>query len=117
MGSKKTEEVEENINFSKMHPTSDSLFIYGTNKGNLKLCDLRAASNCDSGGSVFKSEYSGNKNFLASMLSSYSSGDFSKQGKYIVCRDYLSVKVWDICNTKKPVTNVVLYDGFKSKLS
>ena len=51
------------------------------------------------------------------MLSSYSSGDFTKQGKYIVSRDYLSVKIWDICNTKKPVTNVVLYDGFKSKLS
>ena len=100
-----------------MHPTSDSLFIYGTNKGSLKLCDLRAASNCDSTASVFKSEYAGNKNFLASMLSSFTSGDFTKQGKYIISRDYMSVKIWDICNTKKPVTNVVLHDGFKSKLS
>jgi serine/threonine-protein phosphatase 2A regulatory subunit B len=51
------------------------------------------------------------------MLSSYSSADFTKQGKYIVSRDYLSVKLWDVCNNKKPILNVSLNDSFKTKLS
>ena len=116
-GGKKIEEVEENINFSKMHPTSDSLFMYGTNKGTLKLCDLRIGSCAEANSLNFKSEYAGNKNFLASMLSSYSSADFTKQGKYIVSRDYLSVKLWDVCNNKKPILSVSLNDSFKTKLS
>lgn len=54
-GGMKVEDVEENINFSKMHPTSDSLFMYGTNKGNLKLCDLRIGSNNDANSINFMS--------------------------------------------------------------
>ena len=54
-GGMKVEDVEENINFSKMHPTSDSLFMYGTNKGSLKLCDLRIGSNTDANSINFKS--------------------------------------------------------------
>lgn len=117
LGKEKPEDVEETITFSKMHPTSDSMFVYGTNKGILKLCDLRQASNSDPTAAVFKSEYAGNKNFLASTLSSYSSADFTKQGKYVVSRDYLTAKIWDVCNTKKPVISVPLNDGFKGKLS
>ena len=100
-----------------MHPTSDNLFIYGTNKGNLKLCDLRVSSNSDSTATNFKNQYPGQKNFLTDFLTSYSSADFSKQGKYIVSRDYLSIKVWDICNSKKPINTVNLNEGMKGKLS
>ena len=91
-----------------MHPNHDSMFVYGTNKGNLKLCDMRIGSDTDSTAFNFKSEYAGNKNFLASLLSGYSSADFTKQGRYLVSRDYLTVKIWDICNTKKPVLNIPL---------
>ena len=51
------------------------------------------------------------------MLSSFASGDFSKQGRYLISRDYLTVKIWDVCNNKKPLINVSLNDSFKSKLS
>ena len=69
----KIEDVQESINFSKIHPTSDSLFVYGTNKGSLKLCDLRLSSNSDATASNFKNEYAGQKNFLAELLGSYAS--------------------------------------------
>ena len=54
LGKGKPEEVEETINFSSMHPNSDSIFLYGTNKGALKMCDLRTNSNCDKNATVFK---------------------------------------------------------------
>jgi serine/threonine-protein phosphatase 2A regulatory subunit B len=39
----KIEEVDEVITFSKYHPTSDSLFVYGTSKGTLKMGDMSQA--------------------------------------------------------------------------
>jgi hypothetical protein len=44
----KMEDLKENITFSRMHPSADSLFVYGTNKGTLKMCDMRLSSNADS---------------------------------------------------------------------
>jgi len=29
-------------------------------------------------------------------------------GKYIAARDFLTVKVWDVCQNKKPVLEVTL---------
>jgi hypothetical protein len=42
------------------------------------------------------------------MISAYSSGEFVRNGKYIATRDYLTVKVWDICNAKKPLQSIVV---------
>lgn len=39
----KIEEVKELLTCSKMHPTSDSIFAFGTSKGSLKLGDLRTS--------------------------------------------------------------------------
>jgi serine/threonine-protein phosphatase 2A regulatory subunit B len=50
------------------------------------------------------------------MLSGYSSIDFMKNGKYLISRDMMTVKIWDICNTKKPVSTVVVHESLKSKL-
>lgn len=36
-----SEENKENINCSAFHPNSDSVFAFGTSKGNLKIGDLR----------------------------------------------------------------------------
>ncbi len=91
-----------------MHSTTDNLFLFGTNKGNLKLCDLRISSTSDTTASIFKNQYPGQKNFLTDYLTSYSSADFCKQGKYIVARDFLSIKVWDVCNSKKPVNTILI---------
>ena len=41
---RKAEEVKENINCMKIHPTSDSLFAYGSNRGSLFLSDMRISS-------------------------------------------------------------------------
>lgn len=100
-----------------MHPAADNLFLYGTNKGTLKLCDLRISSNADTTAANFKNEYPGQKNFLSDFLCSYCGGDFAKQGRYIVSRDFLSLKIWDVCNAKKPLNTIVLSEGMKGKLS
>ncbi len=51
------------------------------------------------------------------MLGSYSSAEFTRQGKYIASRDFLTVKIWDTCNAKKPVITIPVNEGLKGKLS
>jgi len=91
-----------------MHPMSDSLFLYGSNKGSLRLGDLRQSANVDSTALNFKIESQQQKNYIYELISSYSSADFVKGGKYVVSRDYLTVKLWDVCNTKKPVSTTIV---------
>jgi serine/threonine-protein phosphatase 2A regulatory subunit B len=74
------------------------------------MADLRLSAQSDNSALNFKYEptVGGQKNFFTEMISSYSSAQFLKNGKFIVSRDFLTVKVWDICNTKKPVTTVTI---------
>ena len=106
LGKQNIEDVKETITCSKMHPISDSLFVFGTNKGSLKLGDLRQSSKVDNSALNFKVETTQQKIYIYEMISSYSSADFLKGGKYLVSRDFLTVKIWDVCNTKKPVNTI-----------
>jgi serine/threonine-protein phosphatase 2A regulatory subunit B len=99
-----------------MHPNSDSLIVVGMSKGSLKISDMRQSSSFDSNSTCLKMG-SGSKNYLIDLISNISSAEFTQNGKYIVSRDYLTVKIWDVANTKKPVNTVILHEGLKSKLS
>lgn len=119
---KRVEDVKENINCLKAHPTSDSMFAYGTNRGTIVLSDARVSGiqglYIESYKPMtFKIDSSKEKaNFFTQMISSYSSIDFMNNNKYIVGRDYLSVKVWDITKTDKPILSVTVQESLKSKL-
>lgn len=56
------------------------------------------------------------KNFFTELIENYSSVEFLKNGKYLAARDYLTVKVWDLANTKKPLLNIGLQETLKTKL-
>ena len=93
------------MTFNSYHPTSDSLYLIGTDKGTLKMCDMRQTSNFRNS-LGFASEKNPNKNFFTDLVSAYSSAQFLKQGKYIAARDYLNVKIWDVCNSNKPLLTI-----------
>ena len=109
------EEQSELITCSDVHPTSDSLFAFGMSKGTLRLGDLRVSSNVVANSTSF-GEQTVHKNYIYELLASYCNVKFTKGGKYLATRDCLTVKLWDICNPKKPVSQIMLNDGLKSKL-
>lgn len=81
------------------------------------MCDLRVSVLSDNNAINFKNETgSQQKNFITDMISSYSGGEFLRNGKYIATRDFLTVKIWDLCNAKKPLQNIVIQEGVKGKL-
>jgi serine/threonine-protein phosphatase 2A regulatory subunit B len=106
----------ETITCCKMHPQSDSIFLYGMSKGSLQVADMRVSASSEDNSTCYKLTNSNPKNYLLNLISNISSATFTNNGKYIVTRDYLSVKVWDVCNSKKPVSCVILNEGLKSKL-
>jgi len=56
------------------------------------------------------------KNFFSDMVASVGGIDFTNNGRYIISREYMNVKVWDIANTKTPLQNICIQESLKSKL-
>ena len=44
-----------------------------------------------------------NRSFFSEIISSISDVRFSNSGRYMISRDYLSVKVWDLNMDSKPI--------------
>ena len=49
-------------------------------------------------------------------MTSISDACFSRNGKYVFSREFLTVKVWDTAMTNKPVATVQVFEPLKSKL-
>jgi len=56
------------------------------------------------------------KNFFSDMVASVGGIDFTNNGRYIISREYMNVKVWDIASTKTPIQNICIQESLKSKL-
>ncbi|KAJ3336305.1 protein phosphatase 2A regulatory subunit cdc55 [Gonapodya sp. JEL0774] len=110
------EELTEVITAAEFHPISCNTFMYSSSKGTIKLADMRMAALCDQHAKVFEEEEDPqNKSFFSEIISSISDVKFTRDGRYIVSRDYLTLKVWDINMESKPVQTILIHD-LRSKL-
>ena len=57
-----------------------------------------------------------NRSFFSEIISSISDVKFSRDGRYILSRDYLSLKIWDINMESKPVKTIQIHDHLRGKL-
>lgn len=57
-----------------------------------------------------------NRSFFSEIISSISDVKFSHNGRYMVTRDYLSVKVWDLQMDSKPIETFQVHEYLRSKL-
>lgn len=120
------EELTEVITCAEFHPINCNYFMYSSSKGTVKLCDMRINSLCDNFSSTSSNsntkifeEYIDpiNHNFFTEITSSISDIKFSPNGRYIVSRDYLTVKIWDINMSNKPLKTINVHDQLKERLS
>lgn len=133
------EELTEVITAAEFHPSHCNIFMYSISKGAIKLCDLRASALCDAHaksacgtvaaaaarrsadarwrGAVYEEEEDlTNKSFFSEIISSISDVRFSSSGRYIMSRDYLTVKIWDVAMERRPVQTFHIHDYLRSKL-
>ncbi|RXN29134.1 serine threonine- phosphatase 2A 55 kDa regulatory subunit B beta isoform isoform X2 [Labeo rohita] len=57
-----------------------------------------------------------NRSFFSEIISSISDVKFSHSGRYLMTRDYLTVKVWDLNMESKPLETYQVHDYLRSKL-
>lgn len=111
------EELTEVITAAEFHPQACNLFCYSSSKGTIKLCDMRQQALCDRHAKVFEEEEDpSNRSFFSEIISSLSDVKFSRDGRYLLSRDYLTLKIWDLNMESKPVKTINIHDHLRSKL-
>lgn len=129
------EELTEVITAAEFHPMHCNLFMYSSSKGTIKLADMREAALCDKYAKsmfcyrscprlfyltvclVFEEEEDpSNRSFFSEIISSISDVKFSRDGRYILSRDYLSLKIWDTAMESRPIRTIQIHDHLRGKL-
>lgn len=111
------EELTEVITATEFHPTHCNQFMYSSSKSNIKLADMRESALCDRHAKCFEEEEDpSTRSFFSEIISSISDVKFSHDGRYILSRDYLSLKIWDVNMESKPVKTIPIHDHLRGKL-
>ncbi|CAB1319720.1 unnamed protein product, partial [Coregonus sp. 'balchen'] len=111
------EELTEVITAAEFHPNQCNTFVYSSSKGTIRLCDMRASALCDQHSKLFEEpEDPSNRSFFSEIISSISDVKFSHSGRYMMTRDYLSVKIWDLNMESRPVETYQVHEYLRSKL-
>ncbi|NXI29996.1 2ABA phosphatase, partial [Sterrhoptilus dennistouni] len=111
------EELTEVITAAEFHPHHCNVFVYSSSKGTIRLCDMRASALCDRHSKLFEEpEDPSNRSFFSEIISSISDVKFSHSGRYMMTRDYLSVKIWDLNMENRPVETYQVHEYLRSKL-
>jgi serine/threonine-protein phosphatase 2A regulatory subunit B len=113
------QELADKITCSLMCDYNPHLFVYGTNKGNIRLCDLRTSSDHITFSTNFYDENSNlNKTIFANALLGVHDICMSLSNSYsFASRHYLSVNLWDIRKQNEPSTKFLVYEPVINKLS
>uniref|UniRef100_A0A1J3JY68 Serine/threonine-protein phosphatase 2A 55 kDa regulatory subunit B n=2 Tax=Noccaea caerulescens TaxID=107243 RepID=A0A1J3JY68_NOCCA len=113
----KMEDLSEVITSAEFHPTHCNMLAYSSSKGSIRLIDLRQSALCDSHSKLFEEpEATGPKSFFTEIIASVSDIKFAKEGRYLLSRDYMTVKLWDINMDSGPVATFQVHEYLKPKL-
>jgi len=111
------EELTEVITAAEFHPTQCNVFMYSSSKSNIKLADMRDSALCDRHAKLYEEEEDPtNRSFFSEIISSISDVKFSHDGRYILARDYLSLRIWDVNMESRPLKTIQIHDHLRGKL-
>ncbi|KAI7751037.1 hypothetical protein M8C21_028436, partial [Ambrosia artemisiifolia] len=84
----------EVITCAEFHPTHCNTLAYSSSKGSIRLIDLRQSALCDKHSKLFEEqEAPGTRSFFTEIIASISDIKFGRDGRYILSRDYMTLKV------------------------
>ncbi|KAI4381877.1 hypothetical protein MLD38_007902 [Melastoma candidum] len=111
------EDLTEVITSAEFHPTQCNMLAYSSSKGCIRLIDLRQSALCDSHAKIFEEpEQSGTKSFFTEIIASVSDIKFAKDGRHILSRDYMTLKLWDVNMDSGPVATFQVHEYLRPKL-
>ncbi|KAJ0964602.1 hypothetical protein J5N97_025740 [Dioscorea zingiberensis] len=111
------EDLTEVITSMEFHPTHCNMLAYSSSKGFIRLIDLRQSALCDSHSQLFEErETPGSRSFFTEIIASISDIKFAKNGRHILSRDYMTLKLWDISMNSGPVAAFQVHEFLRPKL-
>ncbi|CAH8532802.1 unnamed protein product [Schistosoma intercalatum] len=111
------EDLSEVITCSRFHPVQCNILAYSTSRGLIRLCDMRYRALCDDHVLVFEDpSLSQNLGFFADIIASLSDFRFGHTGNYLLARDYLTLKIWDMRMGDRPCEIYSVHEPFRSQL-
>jgi len=108
--------LQEVITRSDFHPSSCNLFVYSTSKGVMRLSDLRDSSLCDKPCREFSDPGGVMSGFFEELVATISDCKFSPNGHFLLSRDYLSMKIWDLRKENEPLQRIKFHEHLIPKL-
>ncbi|XP_024972146.1 serine/threonine protein phosphatase 2A 55 kDa regulatory subunit B beta isoform-like isoform X2 [Cynara cardunculus var. scolymus] len=111
------EDLTEVITSAEFHPTHCHTLAYSSSKGSIRLIDLRQSALCDKHSKLFEEqEAPGTRSFFTEIIASISDIKFGRDGRYILSRDYMTLKLWDINMDSGPVSTFQVHEYLRPKL-
>ncbi|XP_010540074.1 PREDICTED: serine/threonine protein phosphatase 2A 55 kDa regulatory subunit B beta isoform isoform X2 [Tarenaya hassleriana] len=111
------EDLTEVITSAEFHPIHCNMLAYSSSKGSIRLIDLRQSALCDTHAKLFEEpEAPGSRSFFTEIIASISDIKFSKDGRYVLSRDYMTLKLWDINMDSGPVATYQVHEHLRPKL-
>ncbi|CAH8528141.1 unnamed protein product [Heterobilharzia americana] len=111
------EDLIEVITCARFHPVQCNILAYSTSRGLIRLCDMRQRALCDNHVLVFEDpSLSQNLGFFADIIASLSDFRFGHTGNYLLARDYLTLKIWDMRMGDRPCEIYSVHEPFRSQL-
>ncbi|KAF6164711.1 hypothetical protein GIB67_040963 [Kingdonia uniflora] len=111
------EDLTEVITSAEFHPTHCNMLAYSSSKGSIRLIDLRQSALCDTHSKLFEdNETPGSRSFFTEIIASISDIKFGRDGRHILSRDYMTLKLWDINMDSGPVATFQVHEYLRPKL-
>ncbi|CAH2037110.1 unnamed protein product [Thlaspi arvense] len=111
------EDLTEVITSAEFHPIHCNMLAYSSSKGSIRLIDMRQSALCDSHTKLFEEpEAPGTRSFFTEIIASISDIKFSNNGRYILSRDYMTLKLWDINMDSGPVASYQVHEHLRPRL-
>ncbi|XP_039790494.1 serine/threonine protein phosphatase 2A 55 kDa regulatory subunit B beta isoform-like isoform X2 [Panicum virgatum] len=112
-------DLVEVIATAEFHPSSCSLLAYGSSGGLVRLVDLRRSALCDQSARTFRDRGSRPQpsTFFTEIISCITDLKFTGEGRYLLTRDYMNLKLWDMSVETSPVATYKVHEFLRPKLS
>ncbi|KAJ1452586.1 protein phosphatase 2A regulatory B subunit [Pelagophyceae sp. CCMP2097] len=112
------EDLTEVITASTLHPLDCHGLAFSTSKGCVKLFDMRAGALCRTHAKLLHEAEPQHaaKSFFSEIVASISDVKFTPDGRFVVSRDYLALKVWDVRQERRPLRVVAVHDHLRPRL-
>lgn len=111
------EDLTEVITSAEFHPWHCATLAFSSSKGSIRLLDMRQSALCDQHAKMFEEqEAPGSRSFFSEIIASISDIKFARGGRYILSRDYMTMKLWDVNMEAQPVASFKVHEQLRAKL-